>query len=115
MKNFTDSAWNESLQKRNWSQIHDTNDLDEKNEIFTNLINKSLDEVAPFSTITIRSNYKFGLSEKTKEIMKKRDAARTMIKQSTGNQKKKWNETYKKLRNKATTNIRKDTIDSNNN
>ena len=57
LKNFTDKLWNESLQKRDWSQIQRTNDLDEKIDIFTNLINESLDEVAPFGTITIRSNH----------------------------------------------------------
>ena len=52
MKNFTDTLRNESLEKRDWSQIQETNDLDEKVEIFTKLITESLDEVAPFGTIT---------------------------------------------------------------
>ena len=30
MKNFTDSLWNESLQKRDWSSIQKTNDLEKK-------------------------------------------------------------------------------------
>ena len=115
MKNFTDSLWNESLMKRDWSRIQKTDDLDEKVELFTSLINESLDEVAPYGTFTIRSNYKFGLSELTKEMMKKRDAAREKIKNSIGNEKQLWNVKYKKLRNSVTSCIRKDTIDFNNN
>ena len=90
MKNFNDISWNEALAKRDWNQIQETNNLDDKVELFTKLINESLDEVAPFGMITIRSNFKFGLSESTKEMMKKRDAARSMIKQSSGNQKQIW-------------------------
>ena len=33
---------------------------------------ESLDEVAPMSSFSIRSNYVFGLSESTKELMKKK-------------------------------------------
>ena len=94
--------------------IQETNNLDDKVELFTKLINESLDEVAPFGMITIRSNFKFGLSESTKEMMKKRDAARSMIKQSSGNQKQIWNEKYKKIRNAVTAQIKKDSIDFNN-
>ena len=74
-------------------------------ELFTSLINESLDEVAPYCTMTIRSNYKFGLSAQTKELMSKRNAAREMIKSSTGNSKIIWNGKYKKLRNMVTSNI----------
>ena len=75
-----------------------------KVDIFTKLITDSLDEGAPFGTITIRSNYKFGLSAMTKELMKKREAARSMIKTVGGNKKQVWNEKYKKLRNKKRNN-----------
>ena len=70
--------------------------------IFTTLITNNLDKVAPFGTITIRSNFKFGLSEDTKELMKTREKARRMIKISSGTQKQIWNEKYKKLRNAVT-------------
>ena len=54
-------------------------DLDMKVEIFTQLVNESLDEVAPMSSFSIRSNHVFCLSESTKELMKKRDEARQKI------------------------------------
>ena len=47
--------------------------------------------------------------------MKKREEAREMIKRSSGNQKVIWTEKYKKIRNRVTASIRKDTMDANNN
>ena len=92
-----------------------TDVLNKKVEIFTKLITECLDEVAPYGTITIWSNYKFGLSDETKELMKKREAARTMIKETSGPQKQLWNTKYRKLRNIVTSKIRKEIIDSKNN
>ena len=48
-------------------------------------------------------------------MMKKRDGARDMIKKSKGNEKVVWSAKYKKLRNCVTAQIRKDSIDANNN
>ena len=62
----------------------------------------SLDEVAPFGVITIRSNFKFGLWDETKDLIKQREAARNKIKSSVGNEKQLWNVKYKKLRNTVT-------------
>ena len=107
MKNFSNDKWNEALQKNDWNQINETKDLDEKVKIFNSFITKSLDEVAPFCIITVRSNHKFGLSEDTKDLMKKRDAARKMISKVELGQKALWNEKYKKLRNVVTSRIRK--------
>ena len=115
MKNFTNEAWKESLAKQNWIAINNEPDLDKKVDIFTKLITNSLDEVAPFGVITIRSNFKFGLTDETKDLMKQREAARIKIKSSVGNEKQVWNMKYKKLRNTVTSRIRKETIDHNNN
>ena len=95
MKNFTNILWNEALEKQDWSQIHSEPSVDKKAEIFTELVTNSLDEVAPYCSITIRSNYRFGLSEETKELMKKREAARSKIKLTVGNEKQVWNSKYK--------------------
>ena len=48
-------------------------------ENFDNLMQEALDEVAPLKTFKIRSHHKFGLSEHTKKLMKKRDIARKKI------------------------------------
>ena len=47
--------------------------------------------------------------------MKRREVARKMIKNSSGNEKAVWNEKYKKLRNQVTSQIRQETTDFNNN
>ena len=52
-------------------------------ETFTTNITKALDEVAPFKKLIIKSTYKFGLSEATKELMKSRDLTRNRIKHSS--------------------------------
>ena len=72
MKNFTNTLWKEVLERQDWSQIYNEPRVDNKAQIFTQLITKCLDEVAPFATITIRSNYKFGLSEDTKKSDEKK-------------------------------------------
>ena len=56
-------------------------------EIFTDNINKALDEVAPLKTFTVKSNYRFGLSQETKDLMKQRDSTRANIKNVSGNKK----------------------------
>ena len=115
MKNFTTESWKESLAKQNWTEIFVEPDLEKKVDIFTTLITNSLDEVAPYGLITIRSNFKFGLTDETKDLMKQRETARKNIKSSTGYEKQVWNEKYKKLRNKVNYSIKRDTIDHNNN
>ena len=84
------------MAKQDWSRINSETDLDKKVDIFTELITKSLDEVAPFGAITLRSNFKFGLSSETKEIIKKREEARSNIRKASGNEKQLWNQKYQK-------------------
>ena len=115
MKNFTTESWKESLAKQTWTEIFVEPDLEKKVDIFTTLITNSLDEVAPYGLITIRSNFKFGLTDETKDLMKQRETARKNIKSSIGYEKQVWNEKYKKLRNKVNYSIKRDTIDHNNN
>ena len=51
----------------------------EKVKIFTQYIEEALDEVAPIKSFTVKSNYKFGLSEKTKKLMISIDDTRKSI------------------------------------
>ena len=83
--------------------------------IFTDLSNEALDEVAPFKEFIVRSKHRFGLSEETKLLMEKRNEARLTVRKVNGNQKVIWLQKYKKLRNQVNNKIRKDTIDFNNN
>ena len=70
-------------------------------EKFTNLITEALDEVAPIESFTVKSRYKFGISEQTKLLMSKRDKTRMSMKQESREQKKILMTRYKKLRNQV--------------
>ena len=54
--------------------------VDEMVEIFTDNVNNALDQVAPFKSFQVKSNYRFGISQETKELMKQRDSTREKIK-----------------------------------
>ena len=60
-KNFTTEAWNESLERKDWSPIYSSNTVDEMVDVFQKNIEEALNDIAPVKTFTIRSNYKFGL------------------------------------------------------
>jgi hypothetical protein len=83
-------------------------ELDEMVEKFELQINKALDEVAPFKSFTVKSQYKFGISDVTKLMLQKRDQTRSMIKMAAGNQKQEWYIKYKKMRNMVNNSIRKE-------
>ena len=57
-------------------------------EAFNSNIMKALDLAAPEKTFKIRSNYRFELSESTKELMKKRDKTRSSIAKASGQEKR---------------------------
>ena len=114
-KNFTKDIWNEALEQEDWLDVDDCEDVNEMVRIFTDNVNRALDKVAPVKTVTIRSNHRFGLSDSTKELMKKRDKTRRLIQTSSGNEKQVLLQQYKTLRNKVTGKIRKENIDYNNN
>ena len=115
LKNFNEQSWNKCLVSKVWSGIEKENDINEKVRIFTNNINEALDEVAPIKNFKIKSSYKFGLSDKTKELMRIRDHTRNQIKNSTNQEKQILLIKYRKLRNSVTQQIRKDNYDHNNN
>ena len=112
MKNVTTKTWNNSLAKRNWEALGETNDPNEMAIIFTERITEALDECAPVKTFKIKPGYRPGLTEKAKDLMKERDLARRELKRSPG-ETKILHERYKKLRNKTMKQIRKDTIEAN--
>ena len=67
-----------------------------------------------FLKLEQRSNHRFGLSDGTKELMRKRDHTRGSISKASGQQKGVLLQQYKKLRNLVTSKIRKENIDYNN-
>ena len=114
-KKFTKEKWNEALAREDWLDIEESEDVNAMVKIFTENINRALDVVAPIKTFTIRSNHRFGISENTKEVMKKRDKTRNSIQKAAGSEKQILIQQYKTLRNKVTGLIRKENIDHNNN
>ena len=66
---------------------------------FTKNTNEALDEVAPFKTFKIKSQYKFGLSEETKKLIYKRDRTRSSISKATSSEKPLLIKQYKMLQN----------------
>ena len=70
-KNFNYVSWNDALSKQDWPSVKKEPDLNKAAKLFSDLIDTALDEVAPVKSFTVKSNYKFGLSEKTKNLIKK--------------------------------------------
>ena len=79
-------------------------------------MDEALDEIAPMKSFTVRTQHKFGLSDRTKKLMADRDRTRLSI--ANGNsesQKKILLKKYKVIRNQANSSLRKDSVDFNNN
>ncbi len=81
-------------------------------EHFNIKVKTAIDVCEPFKNIKIRSNYKSGVSDKTKELIKQRDDLQKSIHKSS-NEKKIIHEQYKKLCNQVTNQIWKDTQNHN--
>ena len=113
-KNYTPEKWNESLRNQNWRLVTEEVDLDKKVETFTKLLISALDHVAPIKSFIVKSHYKFGISEETKDLMLKRDNTRLKIKNAEMTEKIILMTQYKKLRNKVNAKIRAESVKFNN-
>ena len=94
--------------KQDWLDVEDCEDVDEMVKAFDKNIKAALDLASPLKSFKIRSNYRFGLSENTKELMKKRDKTRNAIKNAAKKEKGVLLKQYKSLRNKVTSKICKE-------
>ena len=113
MKNFTKTRWIDCLRNRDWSNVKSKTDVNEKAAALTEEINKALDECAPLKKFKVRQNYKPGLSEDTKKLMRERDYTRRSMSKATPSDKKQIQAKYKQLRNRVTNQIRNETIHRN--
>ncbi len=109
MKNFTQSNWIQCLVETEWEKLGETEEVNAMAERFNANAKKALDICAPLKTITVDSQYKFGLSEKTKALMSKRDYIRKKMYKYSSSERKVFHLRYRKLRNAATNQSRKDT------
>ena len=57
--------WIEELKKKDWIKVEKEESLENQTELYTKLVTEALNVCAPFKTFTIKSHYKFGLSEST--------------------------------------------------
>ena len=88
LKGFTKEKWNESLARKRWEAIGETEDVNEMAKIFNRHIQEALDECAPVKEFKIRKNYRSGLKEGTIEMIKERDKIRKKIGKATKEEKK---------------------------
>ena len=114
-KGFTAEAWNNCLAQQDWLMVDECETVNDMVEAFNENISRALDVVAPVKNFVIRSRHRFGLSENTKELMKKRDSTRKSIAAAKGQERAALLTQYKVLRNKVTSQIRKENVDYNNN
>ena len=95
-------------------EVEDCEDVNDMVQLFTEKTTRALDKVAPEKTFSISSNHRFGLSESTKELMRKRDRTRQSIHAASGKEKQVLLLQYRLLRNRVTSKIRKENIEYNN-
>ena len=76
LKNFTIENCERSLLNQSWEELEKTENCDEMVDMFKKKIQSALDEIAQIKMFKIKNNYKFGLSEDTKNKMKQRDSAK---------------------------------------
>ena len=79
-------------------------------EIYTKFNTQALDMRAPFKTFKIKSHYKFGISNETKDLMSKRDNARLLMKTASKSERIILHAQYKKLRNCVNKKVRLENI-----
>ena len=113
-KNFTKEIWNEALSNQDWLDVDEADDVNKMVDIFNANVQAALDQVAPVKSFKIRSNHRFGLSESTRELMRKRDRTRNEIRRAANKEKATLIQQYKTLRNRVTSQIRRENIEFNN-
>ena len=75
MKNFTTEKWLEVLETKNWIPVDpESTGVDSLANKFDSNIEEGLNELAPYKLFTVKSHYKFGLSDNTKNMMEQRDS-----------------------------------------
>ena len=62
MTNFSNENWNQILAKKDWSLLEECESVNQMAEVFDEIIQEALDEIAPVKSFTVKSQFKFGLS-----------------------------------------------------
>ena len=114
-KQFTQERWISELKKRDWSNLENETDVNLMVDVYTKNNLEALDMCAPFKSFTIKSHYKFGLSEVTKDLMAKRENIREQMNTANKTERTILLIQYKKIRNNVNKRVRQETIEHNNN
>ena len=107
-KNFDEKQFLEEVGRISWWEVYSSNDVDQAVDIFTKKLTDILDKMAPVKKFQIRSNYAAWITEDTKAKIVDRDLAQQIA--SDSGMLEDW-ETFKKLRNEVTSQLRKDKND----
>ena len=113
-KNFDRKMWCETLKNIQDKISDESEELDARVENLESIIEEALNICAPIKTFKVRENHKFGISEKTKALIKERDIARQHIKDKSPTERAVQHQKYKLLRNKVNSMVKNDTIQYNN-
>jgi hypothetical protein len=88
-------------------------DVDDMVNTLETQLNSVLDCHAPYKEVKMRSNFRRGLSDETKNLMKERNSLQRKMKKLAGDQQLQMHLKYRQLRNKCVTLQRRDTVQDN--
>ena len=100
-KNFSQEDFNEDLRNEKWEKLDDATSVDDMVDSYENTITRLLNKHAPIKAFKQYNNYRGGLSDGVRKLMKERNNAR-----------KTRDPTYKILRNKCFNAIRREKKDA---
>ena len=92
-----------------WEELVECADVHEMTEKYERFLEQVLNAHAPVRKIKIRSNYKFALSNESKEKMRERDKVRHLATKAKGTEKVVLFQKYRCLRNTCNRLVRRDT------
>ena len=97
----------EEVDKISWWEVYACGDMDIAVDIFTKKLTDILDRIAPVKKFQIRVKYATWVTQETKDMMLERDLAQQTASSTALD--RDW-EIYRKLRNKVTSQLRKDKL-----
>ena len=103
-KHFEESKFLEEVRNISWWDLYLETEVNEAVDLFTNKINRILDQMAPVKKFQTTRKYCPWLTKEIKDLIKQRNEAQ---KEMSENKTAENIEKYKNLRNKVTTNLKK--------
>ena len=104
-KDFDESVFLQRIKHTSWWDIYETVDANNAVQMFTKKINFILDQLAPIKTFQTTSKFCPWLSDKTKSMIKDRNAAQERLSENKCDENL---QVFKRLRNNVTKSLRND-------